>query len=435
MDNMEDAMFWDEKIETMPRDEMTGLQGMLLTKQVKLAYEKNSFYRDKFDRAGLSPEDIKSTEDLHRIPFTEKNDLRDHYPYAFLAVPTSELARLHASSGTTGKPTPVFHTRKDLDNWAECMARNCTMAGVRKGDVSQISFKYTLFTGAFGHHLGAERIGSMVIPISSGQTEKQLMMMRDFRATVLHCTPSYAIVIAEKLAELGIKKESLSLRVGIHGAEPMTEELRAEIESRLGITAIGDYGLTELGGPGVSIECPEKKGYHINEDFFLPEIIDPETNRPVPIGEDGELVFTTLQKEAMPVIRYRTKDITCLEKGICNCGRTLIRHAPIKGRTDDMIIIGGVNFFPSQLESMLLEFKEVEPQYIINLVKKGRLDHISVNIERCQAFQPGDGGKELKSIMEGRIKDLLGFKIDINIVEPMTLPRTEGKSKRIADKR
>ncbi len=428
-------MFRDEKIEAMSRDEMTGMQGGLLARQVKWAYENNRFYREKFDRAHLSPGDIKSAEDLHRISFTEKTDLRDNYPYALLSVPTWELARLHASSGTTGKPTPVFHTRKDLDNWGECMARNCSIAGVRKGDVSQISFKYTLFTGAFGHHLGAELIGSMVIPISSGQTEKQLMMMQDFKATVLHCTPSYAIVIAEKFAELGMKKDSLSLRLGIFGAEPMTEELRGEIESRLGITAIGDYGLTELGGPGVSIECPEKKGYHINEDFFLPEIIDPKTGSPLPTGEDGELVFTTLQKEAMPVLRYRTRDITCLEKGTCACGRTLIRHAPIKGRTDDMIIIGGVNFFPSQMESILLDFREVEPQYVINLVKKGRLDHICVDIERCQAFQPVDGGKELKSRMEARMKDIIGFRIEINIVEPMTFPRTEGKSKRIADKR
>ena len=373
--------FWDEKIERLSRDEMTDMQGKKLKSQVKHAYEKIQCYKKKFDAEGLNPANIETVEDISRLPFTTKSDLRDNYPFGFCAVSESDIVRLHASSGTTGKPTPVFHSRRDLENWINCMARNCFIAGVRQQDVCQIAFKYTLFTGAFGHHLGAERIGAMVIPTSSGQTERQLMMIQDFKTTVLHCTPSYAVVIAEKMNEMRIDKDSLSLRIGIHGAEPMTEALRAEIEERLGIVSIGDYGLTELGGPGVSIECPEKAGYHINEDYFYPEVIDPETLKPLAEGETGELVFTTLQKEAMPLIRYRTRDVTHLESGKCGCGRTLIRHGAIRGRTDDMLIVGGVNFFPSQLENFLLEFEEVEPQYLIRLTKKERLDHVSVEIE------------------------------------------------------
>jgi phenylacetate-CoA ligase len=431
-------MFWDENIEGLSRDEMTYIQGEKLREQVKHAYEKIEFYKKRFDEEGVNPEEIKTVEDIAFLPFTTKSDLRDNYPYGFCAVPRSDIIRMHASSGTTGKPTPVFHTKKDLENWINCMARNCYIAGVRQDDVCQIAFRYTLFTGAFGHHLGAERIGAMVIPTSSGQTERQLMMMQDFKTTVLHCTPSYAITIAEKMIEMGIDKHSLSLRLGIHGAEPMTEELRGEIEEELRILSIGDYGLTELGGPGVSIECPEKAGYHINEDYFFPEIVDPETLKPPPDGETGELVFTTLQKEALPLIRYRTRDITHLERGKCGCGRTLIRHGPIKGRTDDMLIIGGVNFFPSQLESVLLDFKEVEPHYVIRLTKKGRLDHVSVNIETNPAFWSKSTKDEMAGLirkMEMRTKDLIGFGIEINFVEPSSIPRSEGKAKRVVDDR
>jgi len=434
----EGIVFWDEKIEGLSRDEMTHIQREKLRNQVKHAYEKIEFYRKGFDEKRVNPEEIKTVEDISFLPFTTKSDLRDNYPYGFCAVPHSDIIRVHASSGTTGKPTPVFHTKKDLKNWINCMARNCYIAGVRQDDVCQIAFRYALFTGAFGHHLGAERIGATVIPTSSGQTERQLMMMQDFNTTVLHCTPSYAITIAEKMIERGIDKHSLSLRLGIHGAEPMTEELRGEIEEKLGILSIGDYGLTELGGPGVSIECPEKAGYHINEDYFFPEIVDPETLKPLPDGEIGELVFTTLQKEALPLIRYRTRDITYLERGKCACGRTLIRHGPIKGRTDDMLIIGGVNFFPSQLESVLLGFKEVEPHYVIRLTKKGRLDHVSVDIETNPAFWAKSTKDEMGGLMrkmEMRAKDLIGFGIEINFVEPSSIPRSEGKAKRVIDNR
>jgi len=344
---MEALMVWDEKIEKLPRGEMTHLQTQRLQETLRYAFDKVEAYRQKFDAAGIQPDDIQVIEDISRLPFTAKNDLRDNFPYGFCAVPRAEIARMHASSGTTGKPTPVFYTRKDLAHWRNCMARNCFTAGVRENDVCQIAFRYTLFTGAFGHHLGVEQIGAMVIPTSSGQTERQIQMMQDFGTTVLHCTPSYGITIAEKMSQMGVERQSLSLRLGIHGAEPMSEELRREVEDRLGITSIRDYGLTELGGPGISIECPAKAGFHINEDYFYPEIVDPETGQSLADGQTGELVLTTLQKEALPIIRYRTRDITHLERAACDCGRTLVRHGSIKGRTDDMLIIGGVNFFPS----------------------------------------------------------------------------------------
>ncbi len=431
-------MFWEEKIECLSRDEMIQRQEKRLREIVGYAYENLAFYKRRFDEHDIRPEKIRTIDDVTSLSFTTKSDLRDNYPYGFCAVPLSRIVRVHASSGTTGKPTPVFLTKKDLENWTDCMARNCYMAGVREEDVCQIAFRYTLFTGAFGHHLGAERIGASVIPTSSGQTERQIMMMQDFKTTVIHCTPSYAITIAEKMSEMGVDKNSLSLRLGIHGAEPMSEELRAEIEERLGITAIGDYGLTELGGPGVSIECPEKEGYHINEDFFYPEIIDPETSRPLPFGQVGELVFTTLQKEAVPIIRYRTRDITHLEAETCGCGRTLIRHGPIIGRSDDMLIIGGVNFFPSQLECVMLGFEEVEPHYVIYLKKKGRLDHVAVEVETQPDFwteAPREKIAELAQEIEMKVKDIIGFKIEVKIVEPLSIPRSEGKAKRVIDDR
>jgi phenylacetate-CoA ligase len=431
-------MFWDEKTECLSRDEMTGIQEKSLKQTVKYAYEKVPFYKQLLDEKGIRAEEIKTIEGISLLPFTTKSDLRDNYPYGLCAVPQSDIVRLHASSGTTGKPTPVFHTKRDLENWVDCMARNCYMAGVRQDDVCQIAFRYTLFTGAFGHHYGVEKIGAMVIPTSSGQTERQIMMIQDFGTTVFHCTPSYAVTVAEKMSEMGVDRDSLSLRLSIHGAEPMTEEMREEIEKKLGTLAIGDYGLTELGGPGVSIECPEKAGYHINEDYFYPEIIDPETLQPLPDGETGELVFTTLQKEALPIIRYRTRDITTLTRDRCGCGRTLIRHGAIKGRTDDMLIIGGINFFPSQLESVVLGFEEIEPHYEIHLSKKGRLDHVSVKVETKPDFWANVSEEKIAELtrkMEKKVKDLLGFRMDVQIVEPQSIPRSEGKAKRVVDDR
>lgn len=431
-------MFWDEKMERLSRDEMALFQGERLRETVAHAYDRMGFYRRTWEETGVRPGDVRSIEDISLLPFTTKADLRDHYPFGFCAVPPSDLVRMHASSGTTGKPTPVFHTRKDLDNWVGCMARNCYTAGVRKDDVCQIAFRYTLFTGAFGHHSGVERIGAMVIPTSSGQTERQIMIMLDFGTTVIHCTPSYAITIAEKMAELGVQRNSLSLRLGIHGAEPMSEEMRKEIEKRLGIIAIRDYGLTELGGPGVSIECQEQAGYHINEDHFYPEVIDPDTLVPRSFGETGELVLTTLQKEALPIIRYRTRDITYLQRERCGCGRTLIRHGPILGRTDDMLIVGGVNFYPSQLESVILGFKEIEPQYEIHLRKKGSLDQVSVKVEARADFWTDameEKREQLARKIEEKVKSVIGFKMEVQVAAPMSLPRSEGKAKRVIDER
>jgi len=379
-------MFWDKGIEGLSRDEMSNMQGERLKATVKYAYEKVKVYKQKFDEKGIEPADVRTVDDISSIPFTTKSDLREHYPYGLCAVSHSDIVRVHASSGTTGKPIYIFYTKEDLESWIHCMARNCYTAGVRQDDVCQIALKYSLFTGAFGHHAGAERVGATVIPTGAGQTERQIQVMKDLRTTVLHCTPSYAITIAEKVIEMGMDTKGLSLRLGIHGAESMTEELRKEIEEKLGILPLRDYGLTELGGPGVSAECPEKSGYHINEDFFFPEVIDPETLKPLPLGEVGEMVFTTLKKKAVPIIRYRTRDITSLKKGKCGCGRTLIRHGAILGRSDDMLIIGGVNFFPSQVESVLLDFKAAEPHYVIRLGKKERLDHVAVDIETKPEF-------------------------------------------------
>jgi phenylacetate-CoA ligase len=425
-------------MECLSRDEMTHFQGLKFSQTVKHAYANVEFYKRKWDTEGIHSEDLNSVEDIPSLPFTSKSDLRDHYPFGFCAVSPSQLVRMHASSGTTGKPTPVFHTRNDLENWVNCMARNCYMAGVRDDDVCQIAFRYTLFTGAFGHHAGVEKIGAMVIPASSGQTERHILLMQDFKTTVLHCTPSYAITLAEKMEEMGIDKQTLSLRLGIHGAEPMSEELRAEIEEKLGVMSIRDYGLTELAGPGVSIECPEKSGYHINEDHFFPEIVDPDTLKPLPLGEVGELVFTTLQKEAVPIIRYRTRDMAFLEEGTCGCGRTLIRHGAIMGRTDDMLIIGGVNFFPSQLEGVMLAFEEIEPHYVIRLTKEGRLDKVSVDIEPNRDFWSSSGQDSIKGLslrIEQKVRETIGFKMAVNILEPLSIPRSEGKAKRVMDER
>jgi len=431
-------MFWDQKTECMSRDEMVAFQTESLKATIKNTYEKIGFYKKKFDEKGVLPQDVKNLKDIALLPFTEKSDIRDNYPFGFCAVPPSDIVRVHASSGTTGQPTPVYYTKNDLEKWLNSMSRNLYTAGVRQDDVCQVAFRYSLFTGAFGHHQAAERIGAMVVPTSSGQTERQILMMKDFQTTVLHCTPSYAITIAEKIIEMGIDKNRLALRLGVHGAEPMSEELRREIEQKLGTIAIRDYGLTEVGGTGVSVECPEKSGYHINEDYYYPEIIDPETSKPLPYGELGELIFTPLQNEAFPLIRYRTRDITYLNIEKCNCGRTLIRHGEIKGRTDDMLIIGGVNFFPSQLESVLLDFEEIEPHYLIRLSKKGRLDHVAADVETNPQFwtdAPKEAISELVNKIQKKVRDIIGFRMEINIVEPFTIARSEGKAKRVQDNR
>ncbi len=424
--------------EKLSREEMSRLQLERLKWTLTYAQDKVGFYRNLFQEHGMHPQDIQSPDDIAGLPLTKKSDLVDNYPYGLCAVDPSEIIRVHASSGTTGKPINTYYTKKDQDNWIKCMGRNCSIAGITREDVCQIAFRYTLFTGAFGHHLGAESCGAMVIPTSAGQTERQIMMIRDLKTTVLHCTPSYAIVLAEKLRELQIDPDDLSLRLGIHGAESMSEEMRGQIENGLGVTALKDYGLTEFGGPGVSIECPHKSGFHINEDYFFPEVIDPETLVPVPPGTVGELVFTSLQREALPLIRYRTRDMSYLIYDTCECGRTLVRHGPILGRTDDMLIVGGVNFFPSQLESILLGFKESAPHYEIHLNKRGPLDVVSADVETVPEFW-GQSGEDtragLKQSIEARVKDILGFKIEILLKAPNTVARSEGKTKRVFDNR
>jgi phenylacetate-CoA ligase len=424
--------------EQRTREDMRALQLHDLQNTLAYANERVDFYRRLFQENGISPQDITSLDQISQLPFTKKSDFVNNYPYGLCAVKPSEVIRVHASSGTTGKPINTYYTQKDQDNWAFCVGRNLRTAGVTKDDVCQIAFRYTLFTGAFGHHLGAEHCGAMVIPTSSGQTERQIMMMQDLKTTVLHCTPSYAVLLTEKLKELGIDRKTLSLRLGIHGAEAMSEEMRKHVEEGLGVTCIRDYGLTELGGPGVSMECPHKIGFHINEDYFYPEIIDSNTLKPLPPGQTGELVLTTLRKEAAPVIRYRTRDVTYLITDTCECGRTLVRHGPILGRSDDMLIVGGVNFFPSQLESVLLAFVETAPHYAIHLNKKGALDEVSAEVEAVPEFwsqSSQDGQTTLSKRIEARIKDILGFRIRVQLVAPNSTPRSEGKSKRVFDNR
>ncbi|MEJ2718810.1 MAG: phenylacetate--CoA ligase [Deltaproteobacteria bacterium] len=424
--------------ERRSRDEMSNLQLQRLKQTLGYAREKVPFYQRAFESHGIASDDVTSLEEIRKLPFTAKSDLIAQYPYGMCAVQPSEVIRVHASSGTTGKPINTYYTRRDEEDWAERMGRNLRIAGVTRDDVCQIAFRYTLFTGAFGHHLGAQRCGAMVIPTSAGQTERQIMMMRDLKTTVIHCTPSYAIVLVEKLRELGIDSRDLSLRLGIHGAESMSEEMRAQIEEGLGVTALRDYGLTELGGPGVSMECPSKRGFHINEDFFYPEIVDPESLETLPAGHTGELVFTTLQREATPLVRYLTREITHLMYETCDCGRTLVRHGPILGRTDDMLIVGGVNFFPSQLESLLLGFDESAPHYAIYLNKRGPLDEVSADVEAVPEFW-GQASEEervrLKERIEAKVKDILGFRIEIRVRPPNTVPRSEGKSQRVFDNR
>lgn len=427
-----------EVVERMARDEISALQSERLRAMVAYVHERIPFYREALAASGLEPGDIRSLEDAARLPFTVKKDLSDHYPNRLLAVEPRETVRVHSSSGSTGKPINVFHTRTDLLNWTARVARNLRIAGVTADDVCQIAFRYTLFTGAFGHHWGAEEIGATVIPISSGQTERQLQTMQDLQATVVHCTPSYAIVLAETIEKLGIPRDSLSLRLGIHGAEPMSDELRDEVQERLGVRVARDYGLTELDGPGVSIECPAQCGYHINEDFYYPEIVDPESGNSLPDGEPGELVLTSLKKEASPLLRYRTRDITHLDRTPCACGRTLARHGLIRGRADDMLILGGVNFFPSQVESLLLQFEEVGPHYAIHLFQEDRRDRAKVRVEAAPDYwttSSTESRTQTEQRLAARIKDQVGFRMEVCLEAPGSLERSEGKSKRVFDRR
>jgi phenylacetate-CoA ligase len=430
-------MYWDEKYECMPLEEMQKFQLKGLQETVKWVYEKVPFYKNKFEDVGFEPGDFKSLDDLGKLPFTGKTDLRDNYPFGLCAVPMSELVRIHASSGTTGKPITGPYTADDVDQWAECMARNLYAAGIRSNDICQNAYGMGLFTGGLGFHQGANKIGAAVIPASSGQTERQIILMQDFRSTALFATPSYALTIAERAEDMGVDFRSLPLRVGVFGAEPWTTEMRKEIEERLGIKAMEAYGLTELMGPGVSFDCVEQNGLHINEDHVLPEIIDPVTEEVLPLGTMGELVFTAIQRRAMPVIRYRTRDMTTLRRGKCECGRTLIKMDKVHGRSDDMLIISGVNVFPSQIESLLLEVEGIEPQYVIIVKKKGYLDSMNIDVEaKKEVYEAGkEKIAETQRKVEEKIRGIVGIGAKIRLVPPKTIARSEGKAKRVFDER
>ena len=430
--------YYNEKIETMSRDEMTALQSARLVDVVKRTYEGAPYFRAKMDAIGLKPEDIKGIEDIAKLPFTTKADLRANYPFGCFALPLSEIARVHASSGTTGKLTVVGLTNRDIDDWAECAARALVMAGCGKDDIVHVSYGYGLFTGGLGLHYGSEKLGSVTVPASAGNTMRQITLIKDFGATALACTPSYAMVIGEGIEKAGYDIKDFKLRVGIFGAEPWSENMKKEIERKLNITAYDIYGLSEISGPGVSMSCEHACGLHVMEDFFYPEIVDPATLQPVPDGVSGELVFTTLNKQGMPLIRYRTRDISALWHDKCACGRTLVRMKRVSGRTDDMLIIRGVNVFPSQIESVLMNIKEiVGSHYQIIVDRVGNLDTMEIQVELApHAFS--DEVKDVEAIRKRIEHDMmgnLGVGAKITLVSPDSLPLSEGKTVRIIDKR
>ena len=429
-------MIWNECKECMSRDEMNHLQSTRLVKQVKNIYHSVESYRKKMQAIGLEPGDIRGIEDLEKLPFTTKDDLRDNYPCGLFAVPRSEIVRIHASSGTTGKATVVGYTRRDIENWEECVARILTMANIGSSDTVQVSYGYGLFTGGLGAHYGAEFLGATVVPLSTGNTKKQLTMMRDLGVTAICCTPSYLMYLAEAIEEQGILND-LVLKSAICGAEPWTENMRREIERRLHIEAHDIYGLSEVMGPGVAGDCQYHTGLHINEDHFLAEIVSAETLKPIPDGETGELVFTTLTKEALPLIRYRTKDLTSITHEKCECGRTTARLSRFKGRSDDMLIIRGVNVFPSQVEAALLDISEVSPNYLMIVDRVDNLDTLEVQVEVDERFF-SDEIKELENLTK-KITHVLQQALlivpKVKLVEPRTLQRSEGKAVRVIDKR
>jgi len=429
-------MIWNETKECMSRDEIHKLQSARLKKMVDRVYHNVEFYRKKMQQMGIEPGDINSIDDLNKLPFTTKNDLRDNYPFGLFAVPQSEVVRIHASSGTTGKATVVGYTRKDIDLWQECVARVLAMAGIGPQDKIQVAYGYGLFTGGLGLHYGAENLGATVIPMSTGNTQKLITMMQDFGATAIACTPSYLLHIAETLEEAG-QINNIKLKAAICGAEPWTENMRKEIEAKLHLKAFDIYGLSEILGPGVAADCEYHKGLHVYEDHFVPEIINPETLEPCKEGEVGELVFTTLTKEALPLFRYRTKDLTSISYDRCECGRTLARIDRFKGRSDDMLIIRGVNVFPSQVETALLEMDETSPHYMLIVDRVNNLDTLEVQVEVEERFF-SDEIRQLESLTKKIthvLQSALGLAVKVKLVEPKTIQRSEGKAKRVIDNR
>ena len=428
---------YQPELEAMSREELERLQLSRLKALLARVYENVGLYREKFDSAGFDPASVTSLDDLRRVPFTVKDDLRSAYPYGMFAAPMRDIVRVHSSSGTTGQITVVGYTRGDIDRWSDLMARTYASAGATPDDVIQVTYGYGLFTGGLGAHYGSERLGALTIPVSGGNTKRQVQILKDFGVTVLACTPSYALLIAETAMEMGVDVRDLPLRVGVFGAEPWSESMRRQIEHAMGITAIDIYGLSEVMGPGVAAECVHQTGLHVFEDHFLIEIVNPDTLEPVPDGEYGEVVFTTLTKEGIPVVRYRTRDISRIVPGQCVCGRTFRRMERVTGRSDDMLIIRGVNVFPSQIEQVLGTVAGVAPHYLVVLTKRGSLDHVQVQVEVAPEFA-FDEVRELERLqkrVKAEIESALAVSIEVKLVEPKTIARSEGKAKRVLDLR
>ena len=433
-------VIWNPNKECMSRDEMSALQGKRLHKIVEYVYHNVPFYRHRLQEMDITPDDIQTIDDIRKLPFTTKKDLRDNYPFGLQAAPQSQIIRIHASSGTTGNPTIVGYTRKDIGIWSECMARCLTAYGVTHDDIFSVSYGYGLFTGGLGAHNGVEKIGASVVPTSTGNTEKHVKLIRDLGITGIACTPSYALYLAETMDKMGITKDEISLKIGAFGAEPWTEQMRTEIQERLGLKGYNLYGLSEIMGPSVSYECQEQRGSHICEDHFYPEIIDPVTLEPLPNGQTGELVFTTLTKEGMPVLRYRTRDLCTLLPDTCACGRTNIRMGRIEGRSDDMLIIRGINVFPSQVESVVLSMKEFAPRYLLIVDRKNNLDTLTVQVEIRQeyftsTFDTPAAIDELEKRLASRLKSVLSIAAKVQLKAPNTIERSQGKSAHVIDNR
>jgi phenylacetate-CoA ligase len=430
-------MIWNKAAECANRETLNQIQLKKLKGTVARIYQNVEPYREKMQAKGIMPGDIQSLEDLKQLPFTYKSDLRDYYPYGMFSSPLSEIVRIHASSGTTGRPTVVGYTKKDLENWAECIARSLTMAGADKTSVVQVAYGYGLFTGGLGLHGGAEYLGASVIPISSGNTQRQILLMKDFKSTILCCTPSYALNMAEAIAHAGIDPSELSLKAGIFGAEPWTDGMRDEIERGLGIKAFDIYGLSEIMGPGVSCGCEAQNGLHVMEDFFIPEIIDPNTEEVLPYGQRGELVFTTIGKEGIPLIRYRTRDICVLMPEPCSCGRTTVRMSRVLGRSDDMLIIKGVNVFPSQIETVIAMFPELTLNYKIFVGRENNVDTFEVHVELSEGLAIDNIRfvEEMKHRVDHELRNILGIGCNLKFLNAGTLPRSEGKAVRVEDTR
>ena len=430
-------MIWNEKTECMSREDMRALQSERLIELVNRVYNNVAFYRHRMEEMGVEPSDIKSIDDIVKLPFTYKNDLRDHYPFGLFAVPMKDIVRVHASSGTTGKPTTVGYTKNDIKNWREVLARCLTMAGISSDDVMQVSYGYGLFTGGLGVHYGAETVGCTVIPISGGNTRRQLQLMSDFGSTVLACTPSYALHLADALAENGYSLKDMKLKAGVFGAEPWTENMRLELEKKWGIKAFDIYGLSEIMGPGVANDCIHHVGLHVHEDHFFPEIVDPNTKLPMADGSEGELVFTTLTKEGIPLLRYNTRDLSTLNRSTCKCGRTTVRMKKITGRSDDMLIIRGVNLFPSQIEHVLLEMGETSAHYMLYVDRENNLDtlELKVELDETNRMETIRDLQMLSRKIQHALNNAIGLSVKVTLVEPKTIARSEGKAVRVVDKR